>query len=260
MIPGEAILLEVFVPPSFQSNEISAEFEGIRLPFFQSNQSEPGRYETILGVPYERNPGPASLSVQLKKTGQPPQKMDVPFLIKEGNYPSGVLKVDDRRVNPTRKKDLMRILKETKEIGEIYDRMTEKKYWKGPLIFPIQSQITSQYGKKRTYNGKLKSYHSGVDLKAALNTPVHATASGIVVLAKNLFYTGNTVIIDHGYGILTLYAHLSRLKVKKGQEVATQQLIGLSGKTGRVTGPHLHWTAIVHHIKVNPISLAPLLK
>jgi len=91
-------------------------------------------------------------------------------------------------------------------------------------------------------------------------TPVYSAAPGIVVLAKNLFYTGNTVMIDHGYGIITLYAHMTELKVKKDDVVEQRRLLGLSGKTGRVSGPHLHWQAVVHHVKVNPIGLTEVMR
>jgi murein DD-endopeptidase MepM/ murein hydrolase activator NlpD len=99
-----------------------------------------------------------------------------------------------------------------------------------------------------------------MDLKAAMETPVYSAAPGIIVLAKNLFYTGNTVMMDHGYGVVTLYAHMNELKVKVGEVVPVHKLLGLSGKTGRVSGPHLHWQAVVHHVKVNPIGLTEVMR
>jgi murein DD-endopeptidase MepM/ murein hydrolase activator NlpD len=115
--------------------------------------------------------------------------------------------------------------------------------------------VTSSFGSRRVYNGIQSSAHTGLDFKAPKGTPIYAASRGRVALAKNLFFTGNTVILDHGYGVLTLYAHMSKLKVKKGQMVEGGHLLGLSGMTGRVTGPHLHWMAIIHKQKVNPIGL-----
>ena len=138
--------------------------------------------------------------------------------------------------------------------------MTLKKFWQGPFELPIQSRVTSAFGTRRVYNGVLKSFHTGLDLKAAMNTPIHAAAPGIVALSKNLFYTGNTVILDHGYGILTVYAHMNLRKVKVGDVVDVQQILGLSGKTGRVNGPHLHWQGIAHQVKVNPLGLVQVVK
>ncbi len=91
-----------------------------------------------------------------------------------------------------------------------------------------------------------------------MGTPIHAPAAGIVALAKDLYYTGNTVLIDHGFGVITLYAHLSKLKVKNGDKVLPNQLVGLAGMTGRVSGPHLHWGAIIRSVKVNPLELTKL--
>jgi murein DD-endopeptidase MepM/ murein hydrolase activator NlpD len=100
---------------------------------------------------------------------------------------------------------------------------------------------TDSFGVRRMFNGKLASIHKGMDFRARMGTPVRASNSGVVVLARPLYYEGNCVIIDHGLGLFTLSMHLSRIQVHEGQRVATGELLGLSGATGRVTGPHLHW-------------------
>jgi len=111
------------------------------------------------------------------------------------------------------------------------------------------------FGARRIFNGEPRAPHAGSDLHAAPGTPVHATNRGRVVLAKNLFFTGNTVILDHGLGIDSLYAHLSRIDVKQGEIVRNGQVVGLSGATGRVTAPHLHWGMRVQNARVDPFSL-----
>ncbi|MEO5968887.1 MAG: M23 family metallopeptidase [Bdellovibrionia bacterium] len=232
----------------------SGEFEGTSFSFFTAPDLGPQVYEAVLGIPYERKPGKAVIQVR----GE--QNLEIPFKVIDGHYPSETLHVDGRRVNPTKKKDLIRIKKEFMEVAAIYKRVTPKKYWSGRFSYPIQSSVTSVFGGKRVYNGSLKNYHPGLDLKAPMRTPVYSPAPGIVVLAKNLFYTGNTVMIDHGYGVITLYAHMTELKVKKDDIVGKERLLGLSGKTGRVTGPHLHWQAVVNHVKVNPIGLTEVMR
>jgi murein DD-endopeptidase MepM/ murein hydrolase activator NlpD len=105
----------------------------------------------------------------------------------------------------------------------------------------VKAPPTDSFGTRRTFNGKLDSIHKGMDFRAAKGTPVRAGNSGIVVLARPLYYEGDCVIIDHGLGLYTISMHLSRIDVQQGQHVATGDKLGLSGATGRVTGPHLHW-------------------
>jgi len=259
VVAGTLAVVKVSVPKSRTGEPIAGSFEGIELPFFPTPELGTGVFSAVLGVPYERNPGPGKIFIKLGE-GSSASSLEIPFEIKEGDYPSEILKVDGRRVHPTQKRDLLRIHAEQIEIGKVYNRTTPKKYWNGPFALPIESPITSAFGTKRLYNGKLRNFHSGMDLKAAMNTPIYSGASGEVVLAKNLFYTGNTVIVDHGYGLITLYCHLNRIKVKVGQVIQHHQLVGLSGMTGRVNGPHLHWQAVAHHVKVNPLGLVQVLR
>jgi hypothetical protein len=237
------------------TSTITGDFEGASFPFFTSVDLGTQTYEGVLGIPYERKPGAGFILIRQKD-----QQLKIPVNIVDGNYPSETLHVDGRRVNPTKKKDLIRIKKEMQEVAEIYKRLTPQKYWSGHFDYPIQSTVTSAFGTKRIYNGSLKNYHPGLDLRAPIGTPIYSAAPGQIVLAKNLFYTGNTVMIDHGYGVVTLYAHMTELKVKTGDLVGKHDLLGLSGKTGRVSGPHLHWQAVVNHVKVNPIGLTEVMR
>jgi hypothetical protein len=255
--PGSVALLRVQVPVSFKSSSVFGEFDGIQLPFFPAGENQPGVYETLLSIPYDKKQGSAVATVRVGEANDSSSlTIPIAFEIIEGHYLSEILQVDGSRVNPKSKKVIARILKEQSEVKRLYSTVTLTKFWKGPFRLPVlNGTITSPYGTKRVYNGELKSFHTGLDLKAAMKTPIHAAANGVILLAKDLFFSGNTVLIDHGYGVMTVYAHLSKLKVKKGQKVNLGQLIGLSGKTGRVNGPHLHWQTVVHQIKVNPLTL-----
>ena len=227
----------------FESALTPSDEQGVRSRVFQA----------FLPIPYDRAPGAAQLLVTVKDTSGSVQ-LEVPFQVVEGKYSSEKLRVDPSRVHP-KKKDLPRIAQEVKEVGAVYKNFERKKFWQGPFVLPIRSEVTSEFGTRRLYNGALKGFHSGLDLRAAVGTPIYPAAQGRVALAKDLFFTGNTVILDHGYGVMTLYAHMSELKVKVGDLISPKQLVGLSGKTGRVNGPHLHWQAVIDGVKVNPVGL-----
>jgi hypothetical protein len=255
VVDGGIVRIEFAGPLDAQASEFEGEFNGIKFPFVQIT---PGKFGALLGVPH--NLAPQHYSVRVSRgSGKKVEILTSSLEVVSGNYPSEVLKVSNRHINPS-KKNLMRIKREIREVSHLYQQVTKKKYWSGPFLTPIPSEYTSPYGTKRVFNGQLKSFHNGIDLKAATGTEVRAPAGAKVVLAKDLFFSGGTVILDHGYGVMTLYAHLSEIKVKVGTEVKTGDLLGLSGMTGRVTGPHLHWAAILHRQKVNPRYLTEVVK
>ena len=151
-------------------------------------------------------------------------------------------------------KNMQRIKNEKKEIRRIYTSSSNTRLWYGSFKKPLAGDITSAFGTQRLFNGKLQSYHRGTDFRARSGTPVYASNFGIVRLAKNLFYSGNIVIVDHGKGVFTNYAHLSKIQVVAGQQVTRGAQIGLSGATGRVSGPHLHWGVKINGAYVDPLQ------
>lgn len=181
---------------------------------------------------------------------------DVPVALNvvEGSYPTETLSVDPAKVTPPPEAQ-EQIAREKAEAEAIYGRFTPIRYWNQPFITPLDSFITSAYGSARTYNGSLKSYHGGVDFRARIPTPILASNDGIIVLAKDRYYSGGTIIIDHGEGIYTCYFHLSRFDVAPGEIVKRGQPIALSGASGRITGPHLHFGMMVHGIQTDPLDL-----
>ncbi|WP_321314929.1 M23 family metallopeptidase [Halarcobacter sp.] len=176
----------------------------------------------------------------------------------DGKYKSETINVSKGKVTLSIK-NKARVQKEYEEAMSIYKTVSPKLYLKEKFIYPINSKITSEFGTKRVYNGTLKSYHSGTDFKAKIGTKIKAVNDGIVVLSKNRFYAGNSIVIDHGQGIYSCYYHLSKLNLKIGQKVKKGEVVGLSGDTGRVTGPHLHFAFRVHGIQVDPLQLITLI-
>lgn len=170
-----------------------------------------------------------------------------------GNYPKEELKVSQSKVKPS-KKNTQRIKDEYFEAIKIYNTINPKNYIKKPFMKPLSSKITSPYGVARKFNDILKSYHSGTDFRAAIGTKIKASNDGVVVLLKNRFYAGNSIILDHGSGIYTQYYHLSKFLVKKGDFVKKGDIIALSGATGRITGPHLHFGLMLRGKQVDPMD------
>jgi len=127
-----------------------------------------------------------------------------------------------------------------------------------PFQNPINSKITSNYGNARIYNGKTKSYHTGTDYRAKIGTNIYATNNGIIALTMNRFYLGNVIYIDHGRGAFSYYSHMDSFDIKQGQKVKKGQLIGTSGKTGRITGPHLHYALRLYNTTVDPLQYTEL--
>lgn len=165
--------------------------------------------------------------------------------VKTKKFPESKLNVDKKKVVYD-KKDLPRIISEQKEIKATYKNSSPRPYFQQSFQRPIDSLITSIYGTRRIFNNLKKSQHLGTDYRAAVGTSIQSSHRGRVILAKDLFFSGQTVIVDHGLGVFTMYGHLSAIQVEKGQLVEQGQVLGLAGKTGRVTGPHLHWGVKIH--------------
>jgi hypothetical protein len=226
---------------------VKVNFEGKEYPVFQGG---PGRdLESLIVVPF--NSKPRMTKINLVWQGG---KAEIPIEVVDGNYPKEALTVAKDKANPP-KRVMARIRREQKKIGKLYKQVTPERMWSGPFILPIDSEVTSKFGNKRMYNGALARFHQGLDLRARTPLPIKAPEGARVALAEDLYFTGNTVILDHGYGLFTIYAHMSKLDVKVGDRVAKSQVLGLSGMTGRVSGPHLHWGAVLLHEKFNPSDL-----
>lgn len=164
----------------------------------------------------------------------------VRFSIQDKIFPSERLFVDKRRVFVS-KKNLERVRSEQAVLNKVYDSSPSFPLFREGFQKPIDSFVTSIYGSKRVFNKKKQTQHLGTDFRARVGTPISAASDGVVVISRNLFYTGKTIIIDHGLGIFTVYGHLSKLNFQEGDKIKKGQELGLSGATGRVTGPHLHW-------------------
>ncbi|RDU73774.1 M23 family peptidase [Helicobacter aurati] len=173
--------------------------------------------------------------------------------IQRGNYRQERITITDSSKVAPNQSAKERIQRELAEANIIYKTYTTTRYWNTPFIYPMQSKITSPFGSARVFNNEVKSYHGGTDFRAKQGTPIQASNDGIVVIAKERFLAGKSVVISHGEGIFSQYYHCSEIKVKVGQQVKKGQVIALSGNTGRVSAPHLHFGFIINGIQIDPL-------
>lgn len=212
---------------------------------------------TLLPISYYEQPSHKKLQVFYRKNNVQYSE-EISLDVVQGKYKKEVLEVESSKVKLS-DKDKKRTTKEYAEAMKIYKTITPKSYINAPFKVPLDSFITSDFGKARVYNGSLRGYHSGTDFRAEVGVPIVASNDGVVVLAQERFYAGGSIVIDHGYGIYTTYYHLSKFLVQKGDVVKKSQVIALSGKSGRVTGPHLHFGVRVFGVQVDPLQFISLI-
>ncbi len=212
-------------------------------------------WRALLGVDLEQAAGDYKLTVTGKSADGAALTCEASIAVRVGKFPTERLKVAPNFVEPN-PEQAAKAAEDQKKLRALYATVTPEKLWTGPFRIPLDGVKTGgNFGKRRILNGKSNSPHSGVDLPSPTGTPVHAAQSGRIVLAEELYFAGNTVIIDHGFGIYTLYGHFSEIDAKVGDEVKVGDVIGKVGATGRVTGPHLHWGLEVDRARVNAMEI-----
>jgi murein DD-endopeptidase MepM/ murein hydrolase activator NlpD len=205
------------------------------------------RWIAIVGIPLATEPGSQKLKVTTGKG-----TVDVPFQVVDKRYRTQHLTIKNQlQVDPA-PEDLKRIEAERIRSDAALSRFTTEGTPEFALQSPVEGMRSDSYGSRRVFNGQPRSPHSGMDIAAAKGTPIRSPAAGTVVEAGNFFFNGNTLYIDHGYGLVTMYCHLDEIKVKVGDRLASGDLLGTVGATGRVTGPHLHWGVALNRAMVDP--------
>ena len=260
---GSLLLLEVRSRKPLA--EVTAEWNSKNVPFWQvssvgadSPKISGDLREAILGVDLEKAAGSYPLLVRVQTAGGKPETCALQIPVRTGKFATERLQVGKQFIEPS-PEQIQRANEERDKLRAIFDQVTPEKLWDGDFHVPLDGVTTGgNFGKRRVLNGQPGSPHSGVDFPALTGTPVHATQSGRVALAQELFFSGNTVVVDHGLGIYTFYGHLSEIDVKVGDELQSSQVLGKVGATGRVTGPHLHWGLTIERARVNPLQLVKL--
>jgi murein DD-endopeptidase MepM/ murein hydrolase activator NlpD len=211
-------------------------------------------YSALWGIDLEQRPQVLDLVVEVKNLREEKWIRRLTAYIKGKTFPSETIAVPPA-MDKFDAATLKRIEKEQALLDGLWKIRSPDRLWEGDFTPPVPVSITSHFGFRRVINGIARAPHTGVDLKAALGAEVVATNSGRVVFEDNLFFSGNSLVLDHGGGLYTLYFHLSEFRAEKNSLVRKGQVIGLAGMTGRVTGPHLHWAGRLNGARIDPMEL-----
>jgi murein DD-endopeptidase MepM/ murein hydrolase activator NlpD len=246
--PGDLVVLTITTRAAIGSMRARA-FDRELLPFAAGAR----RWRVLVGVDLETSPG--TYAVSIEADGSPSvDTATYELVVAPRNFRTRTLTVDEAYVNPPAA-TVERINREAAELNELWAASSRAKLWDGPFVRPVLDPANSAFGTRSILNGQPRSPHSGADFSSAAGTPIRAPNAGRVVLASDRYFTGNTVMIDHGLGLFSLFAHLSETSVKTGEMVRTGEVIGKVGATGRVTGPHLHWSVRLNGARIDPLSL-----
>jgi murein DD-endopeptidase MepM/ murein hydrolase activator NlpD len=252
--PGEAILIEARSPRPLKQLVVAA--FGREFPAFAEKNNL--RWTGLVGIDLDTKPG--RYSVILKGTDTEGRNVSTRAVISvtAKKFPTRKLTVEEKYVSPPA--DVMaRIREERERVNSIFGSITSERLWHGSFFVPVAGKVISAFGKRSVYNGKPRSPHTGTDFRGAVGTLIRAPNAGKIVLAANLYYSGNTIILDHGLGLYSYFGHMSEFSVKEGDHVRFGQVIGKVGATGLVTGPHLHWTVRLAGSRIDPLSLVDVL-
>lgn len=250
LVSGSPVLIKV---SAARAQAISADWLGHRLNFFRQGGDS---WYALAGVPVETKAGSYLLDVtETMPSGE--RKASRRIKISTAHYPKITAHVARKFTEPTTEQ--MKQISADKGVKEtVLATASVERLWKGDFHAPVDSPVSDIFGTERVFNGAVQSRHLGLDFAAPAGTEVHAINSGTVVLAQPLYFEGGFVVIDHGQGLLSLYLHLSEFRVKQGEQVSSGQAIGLSGSSGRATGPHLHLAVRWQGVYVDPQALLHL--
>ena len=253
LVNGAPVVFQV--KPSARLNALSGRW--LEHNVFFSYDATSKTWYGVAGVSLETHPGIYDLELK----GTTSRGREVSFskriTIRPAKYPSITVSVAKQYTEPSAEQ-LERIRQDKTVKQDVFGHTSAEREWSGKFRPPVDAPVSDVFGTRRTFNGKVQSMHQGLDYAVPKGTPVSAVNAGTVLLASPLYFEGNCVVLDHGQGLLTLYLHLSEIKVKPGERVERGQEIGLSGGTGRATGPHLHLAVRWEGVYLNPATLLTL--
>ncbi len=248
--PGDVIAVRVTAPPEATGVTVHA-FTATWLAY----QEDATTWRALVGVDLDQLPGTYDV---VASVDSPAGSATRPLTVVARRFRTRTLTVAPGYVNPS--PELMeRITADAAFLTAAYEHSADTPAWTSGFVRPVPGRANSSFGTRSVFNGERRNPHAGTDFLSGTGTPIHAPAGGRIVAARDLFFTGNTVIVDHGLGVFSMLAHLSRIDVDEGDVVDTGTVVGLVGATGRVTGPHLHWALRIGNARVDPLSVLALL-
>ena len=252
IVNGAPVLLSVTTSAALQS--LNGNWLGHELIFDHTNGKN---WFVLAGVSLETKPGKYPLQLEGATAEGQTLRFERSLLVGAAKYPIVKLTVSRQFTEPNPEQQ-EKIKADQGVKHEVFSHVSPEREWSGDFAPPVNAEVSDLFGTRRVFNGVTKSVHQGLDFRVGPNTPVSAVNRGTVILARPLYFEGNCVVIDHGRGLLSLYMHLSELKVKEGQVVDRGTLVGLSGATGRATGPHLHLAVRWQGVYLNPAAIFKL--
>lgn len=248
--PGEIVLVRLTRPTGVRKVAVRCLGQEI----FLSGEKTAGERFAFLGLDLGVQPGKHEVEVSLLGDDGQVENRVAEIVVGKREFPVKKLWVKDEFVTPPPEQE-ERIRLEAELLETIYGRQTDRWLGDGDFILPLEGKMAENFGERRVYNNRPRSVHSGIDISAPSGQEVRASNSGVVVLATDLYFSGLTVILDHGLGLFSYYCHFSELRVQRGHPVKKGETIGLVGSTGRSTGPHLHWGIKVLRSRIDPLAL-----
>jgi murein DD-endopeptidase MepM/ murein hydrolase activator NlpD len=250
LVGGSPVLFEVTAPA--RAKAISAQWFGHELTFVL--RAGTNSWTALAGIPIETARGKYTLQVTEDFGAGKTLNLRREVLVAKATYPKITVKVAKQYTEPD--PEQLKTIAADKEVKtKTFGATGPERLWVGSFRWPVSAPISDIFGTARVFNGEVQSRHQGLDFGVPTGTMVHSINRGNVILARFLYFEGNCAVIDHGQGLLSLYLHLSELRVKEGQEVGAGEIIGLSGGTGRASGPHLHLAVRWQGIYLNPAIL-----
>jgi murein DD-endopeptidase MepM/ murein hydrolase activator NlpD len=248
--PGEVVLVSARLTPAPEEVRLEAFGQSVRMV---SDSANPALRRGMVGLDLDIQPGPYQIAIAAAPAEGPLATIDG-VAVAAKTFPTRSIRVPPRYATPP-PQVLARIEREAEMLRALLAEASPEQLWRGGFRMPVPGPVISAFGKRSIVNGIPRSPHAGIDLRARKGTPLRAPNGGRVTLVDDLYYTGTTIVIDHGLGVHSVLCHLSSARVRVGDEVTRSQLIGATGATGRATGPHLHWSIRANGARVDPLSL-----
>lgn len=245
-VPGGVALLKIDRPPNVSVDKPSATYNDKPVMLI-ADPKKPGRWTAVTGISLETEPGTQELLVKWGERSE-----TIKFKVKKHKYKTQYITLKNKKKVDLSDEDFARYKREKEQIVAALQHWSDSPALTQRFILPVTGRMSGEFGKRRFFNKKPRKAHSGIDIAAPHGTPILSPLDGTIIDTGDYFFNGNSIFIDHGQGLITMYCHMSKVDVKVGDKVKQGQRIGAIGKTGRATGPHLHWAISINDTRVDP--------